>query len=119
MKKSSGIGLAYKGKKIIINARKCSPIMEAVGLMFSRREKAEALLFDFSGRGEYMLHSFFVFFPFLAVWLDGKNRISEIMVVMPFSFGIKPKKRFSKIVEIPINRRYKEIIKKLVGKRKV
>ena len=119
MKKSSGIGLAYKGKKIIINARKCSLIMEAVGLMFSRKEKAEALLFDFSGRGEYYLHSFFVFFTFIALWLDGKNKIVELRIVRPFSFGIKPKKRFSKIVEIPINRRYKEIIKKLVGKRKV
>lgn len=119
MKKSLGIGLEYKGKKIIVRVRKCGLFMEAIGLMFSRREKAKALLFDFSGRGKYALHSFFVFFPFIALWLDGKNRVVELRIVGPFSFGIKPKKPFSKVVEIPLNQHYKGRIKKLVGKRKI
>lgn len=122
MEKNSRIGLIYKKKKIFIRIKKCGIFGEAFGLMFRKKENAKALLFDFTGRGQYYLHSFFVFFDFLALWLDDKNKIVEKQIVKPFSFGIKPKKLFSRVIEIPINRNYKETIKKFAksdGKRKV
>src|SRR3989304_5118999 len=108
--------LRHKNKKIFVNVRKCSYFGEAFGLMFQKKENVDVLLFDFSGRKRLALHSLFVFFSFLAVWLGDKNRIMEMRVVGPFSFNISSKKTFSKVVEIPFNKKYKKIIEKLVGK---
>ena len=118
-KKTLRVGLRYKGKKIFLNVRKCGYFEEAFGLMFKKKENVEALLFDFAGRKRLALHSFFVFFPFLVLWLDDKNKIMEMRIVKPFSFNIISKKTFSKIIEIPINGKYRKIIQKLVGKRKI
>jgi len=115
-KKTLRVGLRYKGKKIFLNVRKCDYFGEAFGLMFQKKENASALLFDFSGRKRLALHSFFVFFPFLAIWLDDKNKILEFRIIKPFSFNVLSKKPFSKIVEVPINLKYQKIIEKLVGK---
>ena len=115
-KKTLRVGLRYKGKKIFLNVRKCDYFGEAFGLMFQKKENASALLFDFSGRKRLALHSFFVFFPFLAIWLDDKNKILEIKTVRPFSLNILSEKTFSKVVEIPLNQKYKKITEKLVGK---
>lgn len=113
------LGLNHKNRRIFLKVKKCSYLDEAFGLMFQKKEKAEALLFDFSGRKSLALHSYFVFFTFLAIWLDDKNKIVDIKTIKPFSFNIIPKKQFTKVVEIPISRKYSKIIKKLVGKRKI
>jgi uncharacterized membrane protein (UPF0127 family) len=118
MKKTT-VGLSYKNRKVFLKVKKCGYLDEAFGLMFKKKEKAEALLFDFSGRKRLALHSFFVFFPFLAIWLDDKNKILYIKSVKPFSFDILPQKAFTKIIEVPISSKYRKIIKKLVGKRKI
>ena len=118
-KKTSRVGLRHKNKNIFLKVRKCTPFDEFFGLMFTKRKSAEALLFDFAGRKGLSLHSFFVFFPFLALWLDDKNNILEFRVVKPFSSGISSKKLFAKIIEIPINGKYRKIIRKLVDKRKI
>ena len=115
-KKTLRVGLRYKGKKIFLNVRKCDYFGEAFGLMFQKKENASALLFDFSGRKRLALHSFFVFFPFLAIWLDDKNKIVEKKIVKPFSISIYPKEPFSKIVEIPLNKKYNKTVRKLVDK---
>jgi len=115
-KKKIKVGLRYKSKRIFLKVRKCRYLDEAFGLMFRKRESAEALLFDFSGRKRLAFHSFFVFFPFLAIWLDDKNKIIEIKKIKPFSFNVFSKKPFFKIVEIPLNKKYSKIIQKLDGR---
>ena len=52
------------------------------------------------------IHSFFVFFPFLAIWLDDKDKIIDSKVIKPFRFSILPSKKFVKLIEIPINKDY-------------
>jgi len=80
------------------------------GLMFARRESAKALLFNFKKETRISIHSFFC--PkFLAVWLNKNNNILEMKKVFPWSFSIFPKRKFSKLVEIPCNRKYDEILK--------
>ena len=118
-KRKIKVCLRHKGKNFFLKTKKCGWLDEIFGLMFQKREDADVLLFDFSGRKKPALHSFFVFFPFLAVWLDDKNKIVEIRVVNPFSFNVSSKKAFGKIVEVPINSKYSKIIQKLVGKRKI
>ena len=115
-KRTSRVGLRYKGRKVFVNAEKINGLRKGIGLMFARRDSAKALLFDFHGKTKLLLHSFFVFFPFLAIWLDDKNKILEIKTVRPFSLNILSEKTFSKVVEIPLNQKYKKITEKLVGK---
>ena len=110
-------------KKIKINgnfeieSEECKGIRKVFGLMFASRRRARALLFSFSGKSRTAIHSFFVFFPFLAVWLDEKNRMIEKRIVNPFNPFVVPKKSYSKLVEIPLNEKYEKIVKTLVAKK--
>lgn len=96
------------GKKIInITARKLSESEMFSGLMFKSR-KSDNLLFEKGGR--WAIHSWFVFFPFLALWLDKKNKIIEHKIVRPFSFYVKPARKFAKLIEIPLNDSNKNLL---------
>ena len=106
----------YKKRKIEIPAEKVSQFGKISGLMFRTRE-TKNLLFIFKKKTRIKIHSFFVFFKFLAVWLDGKNKIVEWKIVKPFSLGYAPKKSFSKLVEIPVNEKNRKIIRFFVDKK--
>ncbi len=108
------IDLIYKNKKYSIEVHKCNSFEKFVGLMFSRRENAKNLLFNFRKPLNYPIHSFFC--PeFLALWLDDKNKIVEFKFVKPWKVSIKPKKNFSKLIEIPLTSKNKQFIELLVG----
>ncbi len=117
-KKLLKVGLKYKKKKIFFEVEKVEGWKKGIGLMFSKKNTAKALLFEFKKPEKIALHSLFVFFDFVAVWLNSKNEVIEIKKVKPFQFHISPNKKFRKIVEIPINSNYKGIIKKFVGEEK-
>jgi uncharacterized membrane protein (UPF0127 family) len=104
------IKFEYKKKKINLIVEDCNLLKKFTGLMFSRREKAKTLLFNFKNPTKIRLHSIFVFFPFVVIWLDEKNKIVSLKTVKSFRFSITPNKYFSKIIEIPINNKYKKII---------
>jgi len=107
-------------KNFEIDVKKCGLFGMVRGLMFRRREKAPALLlFDFKKPKRLKIHSFFVFFSFVALWLDSKNNVIESRIVKPWNPLTLPKKRFSKLVEIPINKKYDNVIKILVGDGKI
>lgn len=106
-----------KFKKIKIKeVKKLSEFGKTIGLMFRRKEKCPAMLFEFSKPTKMSIHSFFVFFKFAAVWLDKKNKIIKKQIVKPFLPLISPKKPFYKLVEIPLNKKYKKEIKILFKK---
>ena len=106
-------------KKIKIKVKTCNCFEKFSGLMFAKREKAKALLFDFKKPARTAIHSYFVFFPFVAMWLDKENKVIELKIVKSFTSPIRPKNSFYKLVEIPINKNYEEIIKIIVDKRKI
>lgn len=97
----------YKRRKICLEVEKCMGARMGIGLMFKLRNTS-ALLFGFNRPFTRAIHSFFVFFPFFAVWLDDKNRVVEARVVKPFTFRYKSKRKFTRLVEIPISSKYKE-----------
>lgn len=104
------IKIKHKGKEIFINGiEKCGGLKKYWGLMFKKKEKANAMLFEFKNSGRYAIHSFFC--PeFLAVWIGSEGKIAEYKIVKPWKFIIKPKKDFVKLIEIPLNEKYFEII---------
>ncbi len=107
----------FKKKKISVECKKCNSIQKGVGLMFSRREKTEALLFSFAKPTKAAIHSLFVFFPFIAVWLDDKNKVVDIQTVKPFTLYVSPKKSFLKLIEIPLSGKYEKITKTIISRR--
>ena len=117
------IGLKYKKRKFQIKAKKLSEFEKFIGLMFSSRENARALLFEFAPKGSPLeknsekidFHSFFVFFPFLAVWLDNKNNVLDVQIIRPFRINFSSGKPYSKLLEIPINNNYRKVVRILVG----
>ncbi len=110
------IGLRFKNKSIEIPyVKKVSESGKFFGLMFVRRKKARALLFEFKKPARLAIHSCFVFFPFEAIWVDENNKIISFSTIKPFRAGISPRKPFCKLIEIPFNARYSEILQSLVG----
>ncbi len=98
------------GKVNIGKVKRVNWLGKTTGLMFSRREKANALLFEFKKPTKMKIHSHFVFFPFLAIWLDEENNVLDLKEVKPFKTSIGIKESFSKLVEIPINRKNKDLV---------
>lgn len=103
----------YKSKNILVEVKVCNGFERFFGLMFTQRKKAKALLFDFQKPIRLSIHSWFVFFPFIAIWLDDKNKIIKIKKIKPFSIPASPRKPFYKIVEIPINKEYEKVIESI------
>ncbi len=107
----------FKNRKISVPVKETGFFSKALGLTF-RTSQTKPLLFDFQ-REVYQrgaLTSWFVFFPFLAVWLDKNNRVLEFKIISPFTLKILPKKPFRRIVEVPLNAKNKKIIGFFVGK---
>ncbi len=75
-------------------------INQYIGLMF-KSSKTEPLVFTFSKETKISIHSYFVFFPFIAYWyLD--NKLIDRKIIMPFTKNIRPSKSFNKLIEVPI-----------------
>lgn len=102
-------------KKIIVNVKEMSFFGKAIGLMFSSKEKAKPLLFNFYDLSGESIHSLFVFYPFLAIWIDENNSVIDAEIVKPWRFSVKPEKKFVKLIEIPFNKKYSELIDVIVG----
>lgn len=108
--KQKRVRLKYKNQKFNLNLEICSGFCRFKGLMFSRRQNAKALLFEQKKMTKQAIHSLFVFFPFVAVWLDDKNKIINYEVVRPFKFYIVPEEKYKRLIEIPLNKKYFRVI---------
>ncbi len=107
--------IRIKNKLIQIKAKRVSNIGAFIGLMF-KTKKTRNLLFEFRKTRRHAIHSFFVFFPFLAVWLDKGNNLLEARIVKPFTSSLKSEKPAAKLIELPLNSDNEEIIKLIVDK---
>lgn len=102
--------------KIYLNSRNVNIKVKKVkglgfvrGLMF-KNKNCDNLLFSFNRGVSMAIHSCFVGFDFLAIWLDSEKKVIEYKIVKPWSFHIKPKKKFRYLVEVPVNEVNRNII---------
>ncbi|MBS3084289.1 DUF192 domain-containing protein [Candidatus Pacearchaeota archaeon] len=103
------IGFTLGRKKINLEAHVVPKWCEWLGLMFRRREKARALLFEFKKPVRMAIHSYFVFFPFVAIWVDSHNKVIAIKRVEPFKFRVLPSEKFIRLIEVPVNTFYNSL----------
>ncbi len=108
--------IKFENKKINIPVKKVSAF--GTGLIFKNKETRN-LLFEFKNETKMKITSFFVFFPFLAIWTNKKKEVVDFRFVKPFNLSINSKKPFQKLIEVPLNSKNKKIISYFVGKRKV
>ena len=109
----------YKKRKITLGKFKVvSWLGKYSGLMF-RSSKTSILIFSFKRDVNMAIHSYFVFFKFLAVWVDEKGNVLETKIILPFTTVIRPKRPFRKLIEIPFNSENNKLIRFFVGKRKI
>jgi len=80
--------------------KKAKGIWKYLGLMF-RTDKTNPIEFDFDKPVLMPIHSCFVFFPFKAIW-HLEDGTKEERIIFPFEFNVKPSKKFTKLVEIPL-----------------
>tara|TARA_Y100000034_G_scaffold88208_1_gene105853 strand:+ start:5887 stop:6213 length:327 start_codon:yes stop_codon:yes gene_type:complete len=99
----------FKSRKIDIPAKRLGFFGRFSGLMF-RSANTKNLLFEFCGKGP-SIHSYFVFFDFLAIWLDSDNKVIEVRKIRPWTFSAKPDRNYKKLIEVPINRKNRKILK--------
>lgn len=103
--------IIYHNRKInLTHIKKLNSLEKFIGLMLCRRRKAYPLLFEFKKPEKIKIHSLFVFFDFIALWLDENNRVIEKKKIKPFRLNVGIKKSFSKLVEIPVNEKNKDVL---------
>jgi len=103
------------GRSLSVDAVSVGAFGKFRGLMFRRRQKAPMLLFETGER--FSIHSVFVFFDFLVLWLNDENTVVDYKIVKPFSLYENSDKKFSKILEIPVSKQYYDKVKFVVGER--
>ena len=99
--KSKEVEFDFNGEKIKVKSIIVPKWYEGIGLMFKRKSRAKPLLFRFNGVRE-PIHSFFVFFPFYAIWFDENFKIIEVKKVKPWKFSVNCRRKFHYLLEIPI-----------------
>lgn len=113
--KKQKINLNYKNKKIKLEIYKVPWWYEGIGLMFTRKETAKALLFSFKRSTRMSIFSIFIPYDFIAIWLDKNKKIIEIKVVKKGESGVLPSRKFNYLIEVPMTKNYDEVIRFLVG----
>ena len=106
--------IKFKGRNIRIKSRKVSCFGKYSGLMF-KSANTENLFFEFGEAQRTAIHSCFVFFKFLALWLDKRNNVVDFEIVKPFTLWVTPKKKAGKLLELPFNKKNAQIIEIFVG----
>ncbi len=104
-------------KSLKIEIKRVGFFTQFIGLMFSRRKTA-IRLFSYSSDRKVPIHSWFVFYNFLIVWIDSENKIISWKIVKPFTSLVLPKKACRAFLEIPINDKYEKEISFVIGRRR-
>ncbi|VVB98389.1 putative ACR [uncultured archaeon] len=87
-----------KGNKVFDSEIASTFFEHMLGLMFSDRKN---ILFVLGSERIFGIHSFFVFFPFDAVYLDEKKRIVDVVRgIAPFTLYVENKRPAKYLLEL-------------------
>lgn len=115
MSQALSFSFSVRKKRLKTSVVCVGSLRSGIGLMF-RSLNTENLLFSFNKPCRVALTSWFVFFPFVAVWLDSRRNVIESKIIYPFTLSVSPRYASSYLVELPLNRRNSAITRFLVGK---
>lgn len=104
--------ITLNSKSIEFPIERCSSWSKFKGLMFSANHLP--LLIEIKNKP---IHSMFVFYPFLAIWLNDESKIVDYKLVHPFTSSVMPQSDFTKIIEIPYKNEFKNIVDELLGQK--
>ena len=76
-------------------------INKYIGLMFKSKDIGP-LVFKFEDERTIEIHSLFVFFPFIATWINKKGEIVDQQIIKPFTLNYKPKHNAWILIEEPL-----------------
>ncbi len=107
--------ISHTGGKLRVPVKNVGFFRRGIGLMF-RGTRTNNLLFSFRKPSRAAITSWFVFFPFAAVWLDEQKHVLEARIVKPFVFSLKPRFPSAFLLELPCNQANSKVIGSLVGK---
>ncbi len=109
----------FKNQKIFnVNVVRMNFFTQFIGLMFTFKN-TKIRLFSYSKNSNARIHSWFVFYSFLIVWLDDKKRIIAWKKVFPFTSCVAPPKNFRHFIEIPFNSSNKQILLNFMSKNEI
>jgi uncharacterized membrane protein (UPF0127 family) len=108
------VEILLEGNKIVVPVKEVKGINKIIGLMFKDADTSN-LLFSFEKKTRQSIHSWFLSFNFLIVWLDSENKVLAYRFVEPFQSSIRPNMEFDKFIEIPINFESREIIERFLN----
>lgn len=100
--------------KLNVEVNKVGLLMSGFGLTFKTRN-TKNLLFIFRKPSRIALTSLFVFFPFVAVWLDENKNVIETKIIKPFTLSIKPKHNSKYLIELPLNKYNSKVIEHMLN----
>jgi uncharacterized membrane protein (UPF0127 family) len=101
-------------RKLNVQVNKVGLLMSGFGLTF-KTKNTKNLLFVFRKPSKIALTSVFVFFPFVAVWLDENKKVIETRTIKPFSMSINPKHNSKYLIELPLNSKNSKLIEKIIN----
>jgi uncharacterized membrane protein (UPF0127 family) len=109
--KKEKITINLGNKKIPLKVQKLSIFEMGRGLMFRKKKNSPNLLFEFPYSSKWKIHSWFVFFDFIAIWLDDEKNLLELNITKPWKFSVSPKKKSKYLIEIPLGKEPKKLKK--------
>ncbi len=110
--------VSYGKRKKNISVEHVKGWKKYFGLMF-RSSETQPLYFSFSSGKKIVIHSWFVFFSFLAVWLDSKDSVIRWEIVKPFTASLYGPQGCAALLEIPCISEKAAFNNFIVGKRKI
>lgn len=109
------ITIRFRGRRFRVACEPVGFFRRGLGLMFRTRETSN-LLFIFDRPSKVAITSWFVFFPFVAVWLDSHYQVTEARLILPFTLSVSPRVPSRYLLELPMRSRNSRITGFLVGK---
>ena len=102
--------ISFRGKNLDIPVLEVTGFGRVRGLMLRSLRSAGPLAFVFRRPVRMAIHSLFVRFWFVAIWLDERGEVMEWRVVRPWRLSVRPRRKYWTLVEVPLSKKYAFVV---------